>query len=85
MKDVDVFKKFMNWMQMEVSVEKVLDNGNTMLRFSDTNKESELFTKRGYEEFDAGIIFDQNGNIVKGYIDSHVAHASNNCTLMDKL
>ncbi len=85
MTDIEVFKKFMSWMQMDVSKEKVLENGETVLQFSDNGKDSELFTKRGYDEFYAGIVYDKDGNMVKGYIDSHVAYVSENCKLMDKM
>lgn len=85
MTDIEVFKKFMKWMQMEVSKEKQLEDGNTVMVFSDTHKNTELFTKIGYGEFYAGIVFDKDGNMVKGYIDSHVAYVSENCKLMDKM
>jgi len=85
MTDIEVFKKFMGWMQMEVSKEKQLENGDTVMIFSDTNKNTELFTKIGYEEFYSGIVFTKDGNMVKGYIDSHVAYTSANCYLMDRM
>lgn len=85
MTDIEVFKKFMSWMQMEVSKEKQLEDGNTVLQFSDTQHNTKKFTKTGYDEFYAGIIFDKNGNMVKGYIDSHVTYTSENCKLMDKM
>ena len=85
MKDIEVFKKFMEWMQMDVFEEKKLKDGNTVIIFSDPKKDSEQFTKSGYNEFYAGIIFDDNGNMIKGYIDSHVAYSSKNCDLMDKM
>lgn len=85
MTDIEVFKKFMGWMHMEVSKEKQLENGDTVMIFSDTNKKTELFTKIGYEEFYSGIVFTKDGNMVKGYIDSHVAYTSANCDLMDKM
>ena len=85
MKDVEVFKKFMEWMQMDVSKEKKLEDGNTVIIFSDPQKNSEQFTKSGYDEFYAGIIFDNEGRMIKGYIDSHVAYTSKNCDLMDKM
>ena len=85
LKDVDVFKKFMSFMQMKVSKEKVLEDGNTLLIFSDTNENSSTFTKVGYNEFYAGILFDKNGNMIKGYIDSHVSYMSDNCSLLEKM
>ena len=85
MTDIEVFKKFMEWMQMDVSKEKQLEDGNTVLQFEDKDKKSEQFTKHGYDQFYAGIIFDKDGNMVKGYIDSHVAYSSANCKLMDKI
>jgi hypothetical protein len=85
MTDIEVFKKFMGWMQMEVSKEKQLEDGNTVMEFSDSYKTTELFTKIGYDGFYAGIIFDKEGNMVKGYIDSHVAHTSKNYDLINKM
>lgn len=38
MTDIEVFKKFMGWMQMEVSKEKQLEDGNTVMVFSDPSK-----------------------------------------------
>ncbi len=78
MTDIEVFKKFMEWMHMEVTEEKQLPDGNTLLIFTDTNKNSPLFTKVGYSEFDSGIIYDKDGNMVKAYLDSHEAYASDN-------
>ena len=43
------------------------------------------FTKTGYDEFYSGAVFDENGKIVKAYIDSHVAYASDNCKEIDKI
>lgn len=36
-------------------------------------------------ETDAQLSTDENGKMVKGYIDSHVTHSSPNHKLMDKL
>lgn len=85
MSDIEVFKKVMNWMQMEVLKEKTLDNGHIVLKFQDTKNDSDVFTKIGYDEFYAGIIFDEEGNLIKGYIDSHVAYASKNCEIIDEI
>ena len=85
MKDIEVFKKFMEWMQMEVSKEKVLEDGNTVMEFRDSKKNTDQFTKWGYDEFYSGIIFDKEGNMVKGYLDSHVAYGSINYDLINAL
>lgn len=86
MTDVEVFRKFMDWMGMSVIDEKLLDDGNTVIRFaSDYSENAELFTTVGYDEFEAGIIFDPDGNLVKGYMDSHVCESSPNCKLISKL
>lgn len=82
MTDIEVFKKFMEWMNMEVFKEHSLKNGNTVVIYRDPQMDSELFTKQGYNEFDAGIIFDKNGNMIKAFIDSHVAWSSTNATLI---
>ena len=78
MTDIEVFKKFMEWMHMEVTEEKQLPDGNTLLIFTDTHKNSPLFTKVGYSEFYSGIIYDKDGNMVKAYLDSHEAYVSDN-------
>lgn len=85
MTDIEVFKKFMEWMNMEVFKEQQLENGNTVITYRDPQMDTELFTKQGYNEFDAGIIFDKNGNMIKAFIDSHVAYSSPNCTLIYKI
>lgn len=85
MTDIEVFKKFMEWMKMEVSKEKQLEDGNTVLQFQGNGEQTDQFTKRGYDEFHAGIVYDKDGNMLKGYIDSHVVHVSENCKLIDKM
>jgi hypothetical protein len=85
MKDIEVFKKFMGWMSMNVSEEKQLDDGKTLITFIDSNTQTKMFTKQGYNEFSAGAIFDVEGNILKGYIDSHVAFSSENFDLLNNL
>lgn len=85
MTDIEVFKKFMSWMQLEIKSEKKLQNGNTILIFEDTGKDSEMFTKVGYDDFYSGIMFDIHGTIVKGYLDSHVSYESKNCKLLNTL
>lgn len=84
MTDKEVFEKFMGWMGMEPSKTKTIDN-NTVVRYDDIFSCDDRLTKCGYDEFYAGVIFDENGKIVKAYIDSHVAYASDNCKEINKI
>ncbi len=84
MTDKEVFEKFMGWMGMKPSKTKTIDK-NTVVRYEDIDNCDVRFTKCGYDEFYAGVMFDENGKIVKAYIDSHVAYASNNCKEIDKV
>ncbi len=77
MTDKEVFEKFMGWIGMEPSKTKEIKN-KTAIEYKDTETCEERFTKLGYDEFYAGAIFDENGKIVKAYIDSHVAVGSKN-------
>ena len=85
MTDIEVFKKFMGWMKMDVDRERNFENGDTLLIFSESGQESEQFTTQGYDDFDAGIFFDKDGNMIKGYIDSHVAYVSTNAKILYKM
>ena len=84
MTDKEVFEKFMGWMGMKPSKTKTIDN-NTVIRYEDTYKCDVRVTKLGYDCFDTGAIFDENGKMVKSYIDSHVAWVSNNYKEIDKI
>ncbi len=84
MTDKEVFEKFMAWIGMEPSKTNKIDN-NTAVIYDDIGNCDVRFTKRGYDEFYAGVMFDENGKILKGYIDSHAAHASDNCKQIDKI
>ena len=84
MTDKEVFEKFMAWIGMEPYKTKKIDN-NTAVIYDDIGNCDVRFTKRGYDEFYAGVMFDENGKILKAYIDSHVAHASDNCKQIDKI
>jgi len=98
MTDIEVFKKFMGWMGMEVAQEKPLPNGNTLMIFDDKylddeddedvfppQNSEEVFTTCGYDGFEAGILFDKEGNLVKGFLDSHVTDMSKNGRLLDRI
>ena len=83
MTDKEVFEKFMSWMGMELSAKKNNNNLEAVI-YDDTDKCDERFTKQGYDYFFAGAIFDNNGKIVKAYIDSHVAYGSKNRDIISK-
>lgn len=84
MTDKEVFEKFMGWMGMKPSKTKTIDK-NTVVRYDDINNCDVRFTKCGYDEFYAGAIFNENGKMVNGYVDSHVAFTSGNCDKIDKM
>jgi hypothetical protein len=84
MSDKEVYEKFMSWMGMKLSKIKELDN-KTVVEYQDTNTNTEKFTTVGYDEFFSGAIFDKDGNILKGYLDSHVAHISKNGNEIENL
>ena len=75
--DKEVYEKFMMWMGMVVYKSIVID-GNTVLIYRDTNNFSDVFQCVGYDEFYSGAVFNSNGDLTKGYLDSHVAHSSCN-------
>ena len=77
MTDKEVFEKFMGWMGMQVCKAKEI-NKEIVVEYEDTCNCEVRFTKCGYDEFYAGAIFDENGKMINGYVDSHVAHASDN-------
>jgi len=86
MKDIEVYKKFMSWMGMEISIEISIDNDYTLIQYNQKEEfDNDKFTTQGYDEFYSGIIFDKNGNLVKGYLDSHVTYISKNCDLINKI
>jgi hypothetical protein len=84
MTDKEVFEKFMLWIGMKPSKTKEIGK-NTAVRYDDVDNCDVRFTKTGYDEFYAGAVFDENGKIVKAYIDSHLAYASDNCKDIDKI
>ena len=69
---------------MKPSKTKIIDK-NTAIQYDDIGNCDVRCTKTGYDEFYAGAVFDENGKIVKAYIDSHVAHVSDNCKEIDKI
>ena len=77
MTDKQIFEKFMKWMGMRLSKTKTIDK-KTVVQYDDTYHCDVRVTKTGYEEFYSGAIFDEKGGMVKSYIDSHVAHTSEN-------
>lgn len=82
MTDIEVYKKFMSWIGMEIVEQIELENGNILLDYQDKCNNDVRFTTRGYEEFCSGVIFDKEGNLVKAYLDSHVCGMSENAKLI---
>lgn len=85
MTDKQVFEHFMSWMGMCVKEEKTLPNGCVVFNYEDHNEDNILFTTQGYDEFYAGAIFDPKGNLIKGYLDSHVSCVSKHSEEIDDL
>jgi restriction endonuclease S subunit len=84
MTDKEIYERFMLWMGMKTSKTKTIGK-NTVVRYNDIDNCDVRFTKTGYDEFYAGAMFDENGKIVKAYIDSHVAYVSDNSKEIDKM
>lgn len=77
MTDKEIFERFMGWMGMVEDTTKVIDN-NTVIKYKDINNWDTRFTTQGYDEFYSGAVFDKDGKMLKGFIDSHVAYESDN-------
>jgi hypothetical protein len=82
--DREIYEKFMLWMGMKPSKTKVIGE-NTVVMYSDYDENTynpticdDRFTKVGYDFFSAGVVFDKDGKIVRAYVDSHSAYASDN-------
>ena len=91
MTDRQVFEKVMSWMGMEIYNLKTLKDGDVVVEYIDESNSDgssktpfDVLTTTGYDEFYAGAIFDPEGNMRKGYIDSHVAYSSDNAKLIAK-
>ena len=86
MNDRQAFERVMELMCMKASDESTIDGG-VLVEYQDTEEEqgTEKFTTMGYDSFLAGVIFDSEGNIVKGYLDSHVCSASKNYKEIEEL
>ncbi len=78
MNDKQAFERVMKLMGMQPKGVIVVPGG-ALIEYEDTGVDTDQFSTRGYDEFYAGAIFDGSGNIVKGYIDSHVAAESGIC------
>ncbi len=81
MTDKQVFEKFMSWMGMAVEKSAQL-NGIEAFTYEDSYGENakidDRFSGIGYESFSAGAAFDKHGNMLRIYLDSHVAYNSEN-------
>tara|TARA_R110002020_G_scaffold203143_4_gene406471 strand:- start:685 stop:951 length:267 start_codon:yes stop_codon:yes gene_type:complete len=84
MSDKEVYEKFMSWMGMKLSKTKALNN-KTVVEYRDTISNTDKFTTIGYDEFFSGAIFDNDGNILKAYLDSHAAWISDNAKHIDNI
>ena len=84
MTDKQVFEKFMGWMGMKASRTKNVDN-QLVVEYEDTDNCEVRVTKCGYDKFYSGAIFDENGKMVKSYIDSHVSSTSYNCDKINEI
>lgn len=84
MTDKQAFERVMELMGMK-PLDAVVTEKGVIIEYQDTGKPLDNFDCCGYDEFYAGAIFDDSGNVVKGYIDSHVAHASKVCREFQQL
>jgi len=85
MTDKEIFEQFMGWMCMtprEIQTEEGL-----LIEFKEDmdTPSTKNFTSQGYDEFYAGALFNEQGEMIKGYMDSHVAYESRNAKELDKL
>ena len=84
MTDKEVYEKFMMWMGMKLSNIKITEK-YIVVKYKDSFCSDIRWTTKGYDEFYSGAIFDKHGNIIKGYIDSHVMSVSKNCVDINKI
>ena len=87
MTDRQVFEKFMKWIGMSTIKAKEID-GQDVVTYNNNNNprtNDPRFTTIGYDEFYAGAIFDKEGTIIKGALDSHVAYMSDNLKEIEKM
>ena len=87
MTDREKFEEVLGWFGMvEEKDETVkLEDGNVLIHYYQSLEPNPRFTCEGYDEFDAGAIFTPEGEIVKGYLDSHVCSSSKNSKLFRKI
>ena len=84
MTDKDAFERVMELMGMKPIGEMEVEGG-VLVEYEDAEINTEQFSTCGYDEFYAGAVFDEEGGIVTGYLDSHVAYTSDNCKKIEKL
>lgn len=78
MTDKELWLKAMNMMGFKVTKDLII-NGVHYYEHEAPSTDDGSFTRQGYEEFYSGASFDDKGGMVKGYLDSHVAHTSESC------
>ena len=84
MTDKEVFETFMKWMGMKQIETKLVDD-TIVIKYDDSLACDTRFTTQGYDEFYSGAVFNQDGKMIKGFIDSHVAYSSRNSDEVDRL
>ncbi len=81
------FIEFVEFMGMVELKTILLEDGTAIILFIGEEEDrkiedlenNKVFTSRGYDEFEAGLLFVRaTGEIIKSYIDSHVTHHSVN-------
>lgn len=90
MTDREVFTKFMVLLGLDKEKEDEVTNGNTFILYKGSgdykiSKNMNNFTSVGYEDFITGAVFNEQGEIVQGFFDSHVANRSESHELLIKL
>ena len=89
MTEREIFETFISWMGFKPQDKAPTDDGGVVVVYeapnSDENKEAPRMSCVGYESFWAGAVFSKDGSLVKGYLDSHVAHSSRYSDDIDEL
>lgn len=84
MTDKQIFERFMEWMGMVIRDSKETERGLLVI-YEDQMHDTPKFTTQGYDEFWSGALFGDDGNMIEGFLDSHVAYTSRNCDRLMKL
>ena len=89
MTEREIFEQFLAWMGFKVTDKIPLDDGAIAIVYyakdSVENKKETRISCVGYDAFGSGAIFSKDGELVKGYMDSHVYFSSKHALDIFKL